>query len=253
MTLQILGISGSPIKNSNTDRLVKAILEASGLEYEFVKLSAKKIGPCRACKQCVEDNICKTKDDFPALAKKVKEAKAFVIGGYTPYGILDSFTKAFLERLWSMRHVRGLNRRKLAATVITGISPFNVNLTSLQVGRELLLERMVLIGQLKVEGNIPCLTCGNGTDCRMSGVPDLFGEGAVASADKCIRVEDQTKLWDKAQRVGQDIGDMVRDDKTRHRMTRKRMRNLGWLTPFLLMENFMLARRRRKNIRRVKV
>jgi multimeric flavodoxin WrbA len=32
MSLQILGISGSPIKNSNTDHLVQAVLDASGLQ-----------------------------------------------------------------------------------------------------------------------------------------------------------------------------------------------------------------------------
>jgi len=42
VTIEILGISGSPIKNSNTDRLVKALLDATGLESEFVKLSRIK-------------------------------------------------------------------------------------------------------------------------------------------------------------------------------------------------------------------
>ena len=69
MNFQVLGVSGSPVKNSNTDRLIQAILEASGLEHEFVKLSTKKIAPCRACKHCAEDNVCKVNDDFPALAK----------------------------------------------------------------------------------------------------------------------------------------------------------------------------------------
>lgn len=35
----ILGISGSPVENSNTDTLVKTMIESSGLELEFVKLS----------------------------------------------------------------------------------------------------------------------------------------------------------------------------------------------------------------------
>ena len=39
MQAQIIGISGSPIKNSNTDRLIQAVLESSGLKSEFVKLS----------------------------------------------------------------------------------------------------------------------------------------------------------------------------------------------------------------------
>ncbi len=72
MDTQIIGISGSPVKNSNTDRIVRHILESSGLKAEFIKLSKLNVRPCRACKQCVEDNICKVKDDFPLLAKKLR-------------------------------------------------------------------------------------------------------------------------------------------------------------------------------------
>ena len=39
MSIKVLGISGSPVPNSNTDRLVMQVLQSSGLEYEFVKLS----------------------------------------------------------------------------------------------------------------------------------------------------------------------------------------------------------------------
>ena len=72
MTIEILGISESPVKNSNTDRLVKAMLDATGLESKFIKLSNINVRPYLACKQCVPDNICKVKDDFPYLAEKIK-------------------------------------------------------------------------------------------------------------------------------------------------------------------------------------
>jgi len=35
--MKVLGISGSPIKNSNTDRALKFALESSGLETESIK------------------------------------------------------------------------------------------------------------------------------------------------------------------------------------------------------------------------
>jgi multimeric flavodoxin WrbA len=70
MSHQILEISGSPIKNSNTDRIVKYILDATGPESEFVKLSGINVRPCMACKKCVEDNICKVRDDFLVLAER---------------------------------------------------------------------------------------------------------------------------------------------------------------------------------------
>ncbi len=74
MSIKILGVSGSPIPNSNTDRAVKGVLEFSGIESEFVKLSEIDVKPCQACKRCVNDNICKVDDDFPALANKIREA-----------------------------------------------------------------------------------------------------------------------------------------------------------------------------------
>ena len=67
MKPQIIGISGSPIKNSNTDRLVLEVLKRSGLPFEFVKLSKISVRPCIACLGCKKDNICKVKDDFPEL------------------------------------------------------------------------------------------------------------------------------------------------------------------------------------------
>lgn len=76
MNVQVLGISGSPIRNSNTDRLVQAVLNASELPAEFVKLSKINVRPCMACLGCKSANICKVQDDFPALAEKVRSADA---------------------------------------------------------------------------------------------------------------------------------------------------------------------------------
>ena len=56
---KIIGISGSPTKESNTDRLVQTVLQISGLESEFVQLSSINVRPCLACKKCVPDNVCK--------------------------------------------------------------------------------------------------------------------------------------------------------------------------------------------------
>jgi NAD(P)H-dependent FMN reductase len=237
MSIQVLGISGSPVKNSNTDRIVQAILESSGLEYKFVKLSTKKIGPCRACKKCVPDNICKVNDDFQALAEKIKTAKALVIGAYCPYGMIDGFTKAFLERLWSMRHVNNLNRGKLVTTAITGISFTNVILANMQIARELIMERMEIVGQISFRGNVPCLTCGQGSTCEMSGVPALFGKEAPASAERCIHVEDQKRAWGKIGRLGRLIGERVRgNDGAKARRTSSRLSKLVVMVPLLFAE-----------------
>ena len=226
MDKKVLGVSGSPVPNSNTDRAVKAMLEASGLEHEFVKLSELHIRPCRACKSCVENNVCKQEDDFNWLSKKVLEADALVIGAYSPYSSIDAFTKAFLERLWSLRHVNNFLKDKLVVTVVSGVYPkilnnpvlratglaklirrmfLPVDKVSRTLSNELRMDRMQILGAVKIRGNVPCLTCGHGDDCEMSSVKFLHGKKAKAFADKCVGVEDQADVWKEIQSPGKAI------------------------------------------------
>jgi multimeric flavodoxin WrbA len=211
MSIEVLGISGSPIENSNTDRLIQAVLDATELECEFVKLSQINIRPCLACKQCVPDNICKVKDDFPELAKKIKKAGALIIGAYIPYKQIDGFTKALLERFWSLRHVSNLLRGKLCATVLTYLSPDAADNVNQSLAVELKeMERMELVGQMMVKGNIPCLTCGVGAECQMSGLKKRYGPDARSSDYPYVRVEDQKEVWEEAMRIGRLIGERLR-------------------------------------------
>ncbi len=174
--MQVLGISGSPVKNSNTDRLIQAILKHTGLETEFVKLSSLRVQPCRACLGCASDNICKVRDDFQGLVPKIESVQALVVGGYSPYGSLDGFTKSFLERLFSLRHQKGLNRGKFAVTVITGNGRGAVGIdeASRQLKTALMHEGMEVFDQLKVTGNVKCVYCGYIDECPMSALPRLF-------------------------------------------------------------------------------
>ncbi len=207
MQPQILGISGSPIKNSNTDRLIEAVLASSGLKSEFIKLSKSQVRPCIACLGCKKDNVCKVKDDFPGLAEKVRQAGAVVVGGYAPYGAVDGFTKAFLERLFSLRHQNGLNRGKLAVVVATGIgrgAP-GVEAAAGQIAHALTLEGMEVLDQLQITGNPECMVCGYGQTCPMSALPWIFGEDTEVTPDKFSAVEDQRETWQRAEDLGKEV------------------------------------------------
>jgi len=212
MQPQILGISGSPIKNSNTDRLIKAVLDNSGLRSEFIKLSKINVRPCIGCLGCKKDNICKVKDDFPQLAEKVKKADAIVVGGYAPYGSVDGFTKAFLERLFSFRHQNGLNRGKFAVVIASGIGRGAPGLeeTSKQIEYALSSEGMEILGNLKITGNTECLVCGFGQTCPMSSLPWIFGDDTTVTPDKFCKVEDQSEVWDRANQLGVEIAEKIK-------------------------------------------
>lgn len=207
MQPQVIGISGSPVNDANTDRLIRAVLKSTGLKTDFIKLSDNRVQPCRACLGCVKDNRCKVQDDFQGIAEKVRHADAIVIGGYPPYGSLDGFTKAFLERLFSLRHLAGHNRGKLAVTVVTGIGRGIAGLdeASEQLKYALTLEEMEILGQLKVTGNTECLVCGFGQDCPVSSLPWIFGEDTQPTPEKLCKVEDQKDLWQRAASLGRTI------------------------------------------------
>ncbi len=209
--MKVLGISGSPVKNSNTDRLVKRVLEATGIDYEFIKLSEYDIHPCRACLGCTNDNICKQKDDWHIVENKIKECAALVIGGYPTYGTLDSRTKMLTERMYSMHHQRMLNKGKIGAAVAVGVGRGipSVDHAADQIAAFMQMEGINVIGKVSGTGNISCLSCGHGGTCRISGVPLLFGKGAVPSKDKYIAIEEQKDVIEKANEIGHKIREML--------------------------------------------
>jgi len=145
--------------------------------------------------------------------------------------MIDAFSKAFLERLWSMRHVNNLNKGKLGVIVVSGLYPNSKSQRSRQlllkflkpfykekisvpqvaksIEKELRMERMEHIGTVIIKGNVPCLTCGQGNSCKMSGVPIIFGKEAKASNELCVRVEDQVEVWQEITRLGKVLGERL--------------------------------------------
>ena len=163
---KVLGISGSPVPNSNTDILVKTILEASGCDQEFIKLSDIQVAPCRACKKCASTNECVIDDDFKWLSKMVLDADALVIGTPVMYASASGFIKAFIERLWSLRHVKLLTQGKIGATVVVGwVSTEDVARWLNQV---MMISGFDLVGSVIGNGTPGCFTCGPGENCKYS-------------------------------------------------------------------------------------
>ncbi len=210
--MKVLGVSGSPIKNSNTDKAVQAVLDATGCETEFIKLADYTIAPCKACLGCVKTNRCVIKDDGIELAEKAKAADALVIGGFTPYSSLDSRTKAFIERLYPLRHLHGFMAGKPGAAVITSAVPENNEMLppACQTGINavqfyMMEEGMNFVGALKVTGNVPCIKCGYGDQCKMTGIKMLYGPDSTVDSVGCAPIEKAPLTLAGARELGQKI------------------------------------------------
>jgi multimeric flavodoxin WrbA len=212
--MKILGISGSPIQNSNTDRALKIVLEATGMKSEFIKLSDYTIGPCDACLNCIKTNRCIKKDDGVMLAEKSYKANALVIAGFTPYSSLDSRTKAYMERLYPLRHRHGLMSGKPGAAIITSAIPLGhqgmppaADIGIDAVRNFMLEEGMRFIGGVKLLGNVPCIRCGQDGQCQMSGLKMLHGQDATPESVGINDFADDPEKIAELQQLGEAIRD----------------------------------------------
>ncbi len=232
--MKVLGISGSPTKESNTDVLIRAILEATGAEREFIKLSEIKVGPCIACMKCVCTNECVLNDDFKWLSRRVMDADAIVVGSSTFYGAASAFTKAFIERLYSKRHVKLQTRGKVAATVAVGVAA--EKMVAEWLANALRAGGMEIVGTMAAKGTPCCFVCGPGETCNYTvwnayskeltgmdfGVGEAFKEyleilpdnkpyahGSAKFLKSHRSVKDEPQVMAEAQRIGKLIKERV--------------------------------------------
>ena len=214
--MKALGVSGSPIKNSNTDRALQVVLDATGCETEFLKLIDYTVAPCKACLGCIKTNKCVIKDDGIELAEKAKAADALVIAGFTPYSSLDARTKAFIERLYPLRHTHGFLAGKPGAAVITYAVPEdNEKLPpACQMGVNaihfaMMEEGMNFIGAVTIHGNVPCVKCGRGDECKMTGITMLYGPEATVDSVGIKSFEEQPVTVKAAKELGRKIAEAL--------------------------------------------
>lgn len=210
--MKILGISGSPIKNSNTDRALKIVLESTSLKSEFIKLSDYTFGPCDGCLGCIKTNRCIKKDDGLMLAEKTYKADAVIIAGFTPYSSLDSRTKAYMERLYPLRHRHGLMAGKPGAAIITSaIHNGQERLPpaaeiGIQAIKDFMIEEgMKFIGGVSLLGNVPCVRCGQEGQCQMSSLKIIHGQDATPESVGINDFENDPQKVAELQQLGETI------------------------------------------------
>lgn len=202
--MQTLGISGSPRRGKTTDLLVQEVLAAVGGRTEFISLAGKKIAPCRACLACVEDNVCKIKDDMTPLREKILAADALVIGAPNYFGTINALTHCFLERLCQFRHnsSAALAGKPVALVSVGGLAP---DIPAAVIGRMLPYYRMELVGQVSAQGAAACFTCGLGEHCRNSATHLLFDPGAKLTEEMIPNLANQPEKLSCARALGEKL------------------------------------------------
>ena len=111
MTISVLGISGSPHRDGNTETLLDSFLDgarAAGASVEKVALVDLDYTPCRGCNACHKTGECIVKDEAPALYDRILAADCVAIASPIYSMGITAQLKGFIDRaqyLWARKFI----------------------------------------------------------------------------------------------------------------------------------------------------
>ena len=193
--MTLVGISGSPIPNGNTDRIVKAVLEQCGKDYTFVNLSTLRYDPCRACSHlCAKTNICPVDDDLKPYFEPILTSEALVLGTSVMKSNISAWMFSFISRLDCFRHVKLLLRNKPVLLVASGFfKRCEYPVLSRFIER---LPSENILGCIYFTTDIPpCYKCGMGEVCMVGGLWKKLGRDEKKLKNWKLR-KDMFKRWE---------------------------------------------------------
>lgn len=211
--MKVLGISGSGRIDGITSEVIKEILKASDLEYDYISLAGKRINGCVACMRCAGDNHCKQQDDWNEIGQKMLEADAIIFGAPDYYGTLNALAHACLERTYCFRHrEKFLLSGKLGIAVgVDGWNDQNNRSAVIDFIKSMMQSNMMaIVDTVYVEGYSQCYTCGFGENCGAGSVVAKHGfiEEILPEHYPC-RLNGQKNSMLKAYKAGKMLGSML--------------------------------------------
>ncbi|MCP4717790.1 MAG: flavodoxin family protein [Deltaproteobacteria bacterium] len=106
--MSILGICGSHRDESNTNKLIKIIAEASGKAHDLVYVNDLDIKPCTGCSMCMmNEGQCPLEDDMESINEKLMQADALIIGSPTYFMDVSGVVKCLIDRTMAI-YYRGV-------------------------------------------------------------------------------------------------------------------------------------------------
>lgn len=195
--MKVIGFSaGSVGREGNVDRMVKAILDKSGHEVEFVKLTDLNFSGCRGCVQlCAKPQVCNLEDDARPYYEKIKEADAVVIGTPVYFGSMTATASAFMERFFGYRHVDIPIEGKPFVTVVGGAMMLDAAVE--QIHKLLGAFKVNVIDTVTFASGVPCcFKCGRHKECEIGGLYMMRGDAAkelTITKDMFNRWEDNSE------------------------------------------------------------
>ena len=181
--MNILGISGSPRKNSNSEALLTAALEPfaeANWSITKILLSEIKIEMCIGCETCVEKQTCFINDGMAHVYRAFAACDAIIIAAPSYWRNVPAQLKALFDRSFALQSSKPL-KGKLGGAIAVGRATAGG-------------------GQSKVLDVIHNFYLSSGAFC----VPGELN-GVTASADKPGDILAQPKRLEQARALGRNM------------------------------------------------
>lgn len=181
--IKVLGICGSPVKDSNTELMLREALKAietDDVQIDLFAVNDKKIQDCRHCNWCMgkqsEGNYCAIKDDMDELYPKVVEADALMVASPVYLGRMSGHLASVLDRVrcihYGKHYAGGMKHKVGAAIAVSWFRNSGIETTLTSIHWCFLTYQMVIA----VPGSIS--TFGG------AGLSSLSGSGEFDAKDK---------------------------------------------------------------------
>ena len=119
--MRILAISGSPVRDGNTETAVAAILEgarARGADTASVRVYEARIEPCDACGACVSSGRCVIEDAATPILEQLQAADAIVFGSPVYWNAVSGPMKHLIDRTYYAAHAKQLAGKHFAVVLV---------------------------------------------------------------------------------------------------------------------------------------
>jgi multimeric flavodoxin WrbA len=206
--VKIIGFSAGVLgRDSNVDRLVKKIMDETGYESEFIKLTDIDYSACKGCVWlCAEPEVCRLEDALLPYYQKVKEADAVVLGSPVHFGTVSATMLSFISRFWGFRHVNFAIKNKPFILAVSGLKEEQQIRVADDFRKALNPFHVDVVDVVNFCSKIPpCYRCGRHRECRIGGAYGLWGKD-VSDLDI---TQDLFQVWEDSPEATREIGEAV--------------------------------------------
>jgi len=196
MAVNILGLCGSPIKNGNSEQLLKVALKAAedtgDVKTKLITIADKRIEYCRHCQKCIEKKVkwCAIDDDVAMIYDEIEAADGLIVGSPIYVGSVPGKLESVIDRSRVFLFFKkNITMHKASGIVVVGWFR--------NQGTELCIQRLEFWLQRGM-GMVPADYVATGVSST-----GAWGKYPMQYADEGV-MKDETGVY-LARRVGQSV------------------------------------------------